>query len=152
MFLGWFPHACVQLCSSGIKKKKTILICWHSVAFVLLAKFNTDEFWHTIKPAHVPDQCFGGGTSSWQSVMWWVPDGRDTGCSRVDLVNGSQERGPVSLLTHPLPYAWSCSAERYLGFCLDCQAPVGTQGSAQLHRVGAPWYLQVQLGWHLYTY
>lgn len=109
------------------KKKKTIFICWHFVAFVLLAKFNTDEFWHTIKPAHVPDQLFGGGTSSWQSVIWCVPDGRVTGCSWADLVNGSWERGLVSLLIHPLLYAWSCSAERYLRFCLDCHAP-GSSG------------------------
>lgn len=85
------------------------------------------------------------------SVMWWVPDGRVKRCSWADPVNGSRERGPISLVTHPLPYAWSCSAERYLGFCLGCHAPSssGHTRSAQLHHVGAPWYLQIQLGWQM---
>lgn len=100
----------------------TILICWHFLAFVLHAKFNTDAFWHTLKPAHVPDQLSGEAH----------PPGRvwSDGSQMEELQDAAEliwwmalRREVLSLLPHPLPYAWSCSPERHLGFCLDCHAP-----------------------------
>lgn len=129
----------------------TILICWHFLAFVLRAKFNTDEFWHALKPARVPDQL--SGEAHPPARVW--SDG-----SQMEELQGAAEwsgewlSGERSCLCSLIPFPVHGPAQQRdiwdFAWIATLQTPVGTHG-AQLHCVGAPWCLQVQLGWHLYT-
>lgn len=99
----------------------TILICWHFLAFVLRAKFNTDEFWHTLKPARVPDQL--SGEAHPPARVW--SDG-----SQMEELQGAAEwsgewlSGERSCLCSLIPFPVHGPAQqRHLGFCLDCHAP-----------------------------